>query len=109
MRHNFIATLAATAIAATCTVLATTGTANADPATRLHEGMQVVGQDVAPGTYSTPGPRDQDYGACFITWLPYKGAKDSEATDIQAYSGASYVRLKAGDVITVQGCAWTLE
>ncbi|MEV6098976.1 hypothetical protein [Nocardia sp. NPDC051981] len=109
MRHNLISTLATAALAATCTVLATIGTAHADPATRLHEGMQVVGQDVAPGTYSTPGPREQDYGYCFITWLPYKGAKDSEATDIQSYSGASYVRLKAGDVITVEGCAWTLE
>ncbi|MEV6071022.1 hypothetical protein AB0L82_31130 [Nocardia sp. NPDC052001] len=104
MRRNAITLLAATAI----TTLAMGGTANA-AATQLHEGQQVVGQDVQPGTYRTDGPRDQDYGSCFITWLPYKGAKSSELIDIQSYTGASFVKLNAGDVIDVSGCNWVAE
>ncbi|WP_305779777.1 hypothetical protein [Nocardia nova] len=96
----FIASAALTIAAAT---------ASAAPATTLHEGMQVVGPDVQEGTYYTSGPRADDYGYCFITWLPYKGAKTSEATDIESYSGASYVHLQAGDVINVEGCTWTHE
>ncbi|WP_063065091.1 hypothetical protein [Nocardia violaceofusca] len=84
-------------------------TASAAPATTLHEGMQVVGTDVEEGTYYTSGPGADDYGYCFITWLPYKGAKSSEATDMESYSGASYVQLRAGDVINVEGCTWTHE
>lgn len=112
MRTSLFATLGGitvTALAATGISFATTGIAHAAPATHLRQGMQVVGQDVEPGLYSTSGPRDQDYGFCFIVWLPYKGAKDSEAIDIQSYSGASYVRLRSGDVVNVDGCAWTLD
>ncbi|WP_216911114.1 hypothetical protein [Nocardia noduli] len=85
------------------------GIAQAEPASRLREGMQVVGQDVVSGTYSTSGPRADDYGACFIEWLPYKGARSSELIDIQSYTGASYVRLHDGDVINVTGCVWIHE
>ncbi|GAB4587620.1 hypothetical protein [Nocardia sp. IFM 10818] len=101
-------TLFTALISAALTALTATGIAHADPATKLREGMQVVGEDVAPGTYYTPGPREKDYGACFIEWLPYKGAKSSELLDIESYTGASYVRLNAGDVIDVTGCSWTL-
>ncbi|GAB3204537.1 hypothetical protein [Nocardia tengchongensis] len=99
--------IALAVLAATGVSLA--GTAQAAPAAKLREGMQVVGQDVQPGTYTTSGPREKDYGVCFIEWLPYKGAKSSEATDVEAYTGTSYVRLNAGDVINVEGCVWTLE
>ncbi|WP_330182151.1 hypothetical protein OHB26_38490 [Nocardia sp. NBC_01503] len=105
MRRNVITLLAATAL----TTLAAGGIAHADPATQLHEGQQVVGQDVQPGTYRTDGPRDQDYGSCFITWLPDKGAKSSELIDIESYTGASFVHLNAGDVVDVSGCSWGLE
>lgn len=91
------------------TTLSAIGVANAEPAARLHEGMQVVGQDVRAGVYHTSGPRREDYGACFIEWLPYKGARSSELVDIQSYTGASYVHLHDGDVINVTGCAWTHE
>ncbi|MFI5539061.1 hypothetical protein ACIA5H_22010 [Nocardia sp. NPDC051900] len=101
----FFTTIACTALAA----LAATGIADAEPAARLHEGMQVVGQDVQAGVYHTPGPRRDDYGACFIEWLPYKGARSSELIDIQSYTGASYVQLHDGDVINVTGCVWTHE
>ncbi|WP_227983158.1 hypothetical protein [Nocardia spumae] len=67
------------------------------------------GTDVLPVTYYTAGPTEDDFGYCFITWLPYKGAKSSEATDMESYSGPSYVRLSDGDVIKVEGCNWTLE
>ncbi|MGX1810360.1 hypothetical protein ACWIGI_31990 [Nocardia sp. NPDC055321] len=95
--------------AATLATLTAAGVAGAAPASTLHEGMQIVGQDVQPGTYSTAGPTDDDYGVCFITWLPYKGAKTSELIDIESYTGASYVRLNDGDVIEVNGCTWTHE
>lgn len=104
MRNKLIAATAGIAAA-----LAVAGTAHADLATRLHEGMQTVGQDVLAGTYHTAGPGSDDYGVCFITWLPYKGAKSTEATAIESYTGESYVRLKDGDVIDVLGCSWTHE
>lgn len=99
--------LAAGAITAATVVAA--GAAAADPGTSLYEGTQVVGTDVVAGTYYTAGPTDADYGSCFITWLPYKGAKSSDAIDMDMYQGPSYVRLNDGDVITVNGCNWTLE
>ncbi|MFJ4657947.1 hypothetical protein ACIP5Y_42330 [Nocardia sp. NPDC088792] len=105
MHRTLITALAGAALA----LVVATGTATAQPANRLHEGMQVVGQDVQAGTYSTSGPRSSDYGVCYIFWLPYKGAKTSDATDAEVYTGTSYVQLKAGDVITVTGCTWTLE
>lgn len=90
-------------------VIIAAGSAHAEPRTRLQQGTQVVGTDVLPGLYSTPGPRPSDYGACFIEWLPYKGARSSELIDIQAYEGRSFVQLHAGDVITVSGCDWVHE
>lgn len=99
--------LAAGAIAAATVVSA--GAASADPAASLYEGQQVVGTDVLAGTYYAAGPTEDDYGYCFITWLPYKGAKSSDAIDMDSYDGPSYVRLYDGDVITVDGCNWTLE
>ncbi|WP_405135729.1 hypothetical protein [Nocardia sp. NBC_01388] len=105
MHRNIITVLIATTLGA----LTATGIADAAPTARLREGMQVVGQDVQSGTYNTAGPRSQDYGYCFITWLPYKGAKSSEAIDMESYSGASYVQLKDGDVVNVEGCVWTHE
>jgi hypothetical protein len=89
--------------------VAATAPAHAAPRTTLYEGTQVVGQDVAPGMYSTNGPRPKDYGYCFITWLPYKGAKSSELIDMESYAGPSYVQLNAGDVVTVEGCDWIHE
>ncbi|PPJ29330.1 hypothetical protein [Nocardia nova] len=94
---------------ASAAVTVAAATASAAPAATLHEGMQVVGTDVLEGTYHTSGPRADDYGYCFITWLPYKGAKSSEATDMESYSGASYVQLQAGDVINIEGCTWIHE
>ncbi|WP_306359198.1 hypothetical protein [Nocardia sp. CC227C] len=95
--------------AAAAAVLITAGTAHATPRTWLNEGTQVVGEDVLAGLYSTTGPGPDDYGYCFIEWLPYKGATSSELIDIQAYEGPSYVRLDEGDVITVDGCDWIHE
>ncbi|MQY29481.1 hypothetical protein [Nocardia aurantia] len=94
--------------ALTATALAA-GPAHADPRTWLNEGTQVVGTDVLPGLYHTDGPLSNDHGYCFITWLPYLGARDSAATDIQSYDGPGYVRLEAGEVIEVDGCAWVHE
>ncbi|WP_328390864.1 hypothetical protein [Nocardia sp. NBC_00416] len=62
-----------------------------------------------PGLYVTDGPGTDDYGFCFIEWLPYKGARSSGLLDIQSYEGPSYVQLNAGDVVTVDGCNWTLQ
>ncbi|WP_068057209.1 hypothetical protein [Nocardia xishanensis] len=98
-----------TVLAASALSILATGIANAEPAARLHEGMQVVGQDVQAGLYHTSGPRPDDYGACFIEWLPYKGAKSSELIDIESYTGASYVHLDDGDVVDVTGCVWIHE
>lgn len=89
--------------------IASAGAASAAPSSSLHEGQQVVGTDVLAGTYYTAGPTEADYGYCFITWLPYKAVKSSEAADMESYSGPSYVRLSDGDVIRVEGCNWTLE
>ncbi|WP_067704545.1 hypothetical protein [Nocardia jejuensis] len=104
MRRTLITAFAGIAL----TGLAATGVAHADPATTLHEGTQVVGQDVQPGLYHTAGPREEDYGSCFITWLPYRGAKSSELIDIQSFTGASDIRLNDGDVVDISGCRWAL-
>lgn len=102
--------LATTAVAALAIAgFTASGIAQAEPRTTLNEGTQTVGTDVTPGLYRTSGPTADDYGYCFITWLPYKGAKDSELIDIQVYEGESFVQLDAGDVITVDGCHWALE
>ncbi|GAA5052486.1 hypothetical protein [Nocardia callitridis] len=98
-----------TAGAITAATVASAGAEAAAPSSSLYEGQQVVGTNVLAGTYYTAGPTEDDYGSCSITWLPYKGAKSSEATASDFYSGPSYVRLSAGDVITVRGCDWTLE
>ncbi|MET8776183.1 hypothetical protein ABZV58_14295 [Nocardia sp. NPDC004654] len=97
-------------LVATAAILtAVAGAAQASPRTSLKEGTQVVGTDVVAGTYHTAGPRESDYGYCFIEWLPYKGARSSELIDIQSYTGESYVTLRDGDVVTVDGCHWTLD
>ncbi|MGQ4618102.1 hypothetical protein [Nocardia sp. R7R-8] len=97
------------AAAAALTALTATGSAQAAPRTWLNDGTQVVGEDVLPGLYSTTGPNSNDYGYCFITWLPYKGARSSQAVDMESYSGPSYVTLRDGDVVIVDGCTWIHE
>ncbi|WP_433714879.1 hypothetical protein ACQP2U_13010 [Nocardia sp. CA-084685] len=104
-----IRTLIAVLLGAGLAGIVATGSAHAAPRNSLHEGMQVVGEDVQAGLYHTQGPRPGDYGFCFIKWLPYKGAKSSELIDIESYDGPSDVRLKAGDIITVDGCTWIFE
>ncbi|WP_139347911.1 hypothetical protein [Nocardia donostiensis] len=96
-------------ISTTVAAVVAAGTAHAGPRTWLDEGTQVVGEDVLAGLYHTTGPNSEDYGYCFIEWLPYKGAASSELIDIQVYEGPSYVRLDEGDVITVDGCTWLHE
>ena len=59
-----------TAGAITAATIASAGAAFAAPSSSLHEGQQVVGTDVLAGTYYTAGPTEDDYGYCFITWLP---------------------------------------
>lgn len=97
------ATVEATA-ASTTTTRAAQG-----PRTAFGDGTFVVGADIAPGTYSTTGPRRADQGMCAFAFLPYKGAGLDEAAGGNSLFGPGYMQVDSGEIVQTVGCNWTLD
>lgn len=69
------------------------------PRTTFGHGLVVVGEDVLPGTYRTPGPVGT--GTCY--WSRYS-ADGTRLLDNGATGGAGSVTVENGDLVETAGC-----
>jgi hypothetical protein len=81
------------------------GTTIAAPAT-ISDGVYLVGTDIAAGTYTSPGPTKTA-----IPWCYWQRATDDSLDSIIANDGGDGPRrftTVAGELVTIQGCVFTL-
>jgi hypothetical protein len=86
----------------TVTIAASPGVS---PAVQFGDGTHVVGLDVAPGDYRTPGPSGTNEGGCY--WSRRK-AVGSTMTDYGVVRGPGQITIQGGELVEINGCQpWT--
>ena len=68
------------------------------------EGDWVVGEDIPPGTYTTPGAKAGAFEFCSVTTKPTDDAKFPQIKSANANERIVITLTKADGVVTVQGC-----
>lgn len=79
----------------------------ADPETSFGDGTYVVGEDIAPGTYRTPGAREGVFEYCQITTHSDENADADKTLDWKNGNAGDPIRVKVGGKVKsvkVTGC-----